>query len=214
MENKPATARDIERRLMEKRVDSLERMNRRLVAGMILIVVAFAAVLAWGWNELRPKRIISAEEFRVLDRAGRARAWLTLNADNDNAELAIFDGKSESPRLLMGAPGQKGPYMHIKDTEGKTRLSLSVDESGPRIGLADPEDKERLSVRLATGRPALVMNDPEGKQRAELFLDGGGPGLSFGFGKDANVLEMYGLRSGPVILMKDDQGNHLWAAPK
>lgn len=210
MEAKPPTTRDIERRLLEKRVEVLERRTTRLLVVLAVAMIAFAAVLGWGWYELSPKRIIVAEEFRLEDPSRRARAWLTLQ--DGSPSLKFFDNEYKS-RLEIRIQPAGVPYLEMSDASGKPRLILNVDENGPRIAMQDAQEGDKLLMRINRDRPSLSFNDSLGRERAEFFLDQTGPGMSFKTGLGKTLLEMYGLSSGPVILMKDEQGNHIWTAP-
>lgn len=210
MEAKPPTTREIERRLLEKRVEVLERRTTRLMAVFAVAVIAFAGVLGWGWYELRPKQIIGAEEFRLIDSAGRARAWLALQ--DGVPSLEFFDSEYKS-RLEMRIQSTGVPYMEMSDASGKPRLILNLDENGPRLAMQDAQEGDKLLLRINRDRPSLSFNDSLGRERAEFFLDQTGSGMSFKASGGKTLLEMYGLSSGPVILMKDEQGNHIWTAP-
>ncbi|MCE9590341.1 MAG: hypothetical protein K8S99_07440 [Planctomycetes bacterium] len=211
MESKPPTARDIERRLLEKRVETLERRHNRLLVLLALIVLAFGGVIGWGWSELRPKPIIGAEEFRLIDSAGSARAWLSLR--DDTPELVLFD-KDKTQRIVMSVSRKDGPFLRFNDEASKKRISMSVDRDGPVIGLSDEAEVSRALFRLTPDRPSVAFNDAAGKQRADLYVDTRGAGLVFTTDAGKTLLEIDGLRSGPQILMKDEQGNFLWTAPR
>jgi len=83
-------------------------------------------------------RVISAQEFRLVDSEGHTRAVLDLSDDG----LPYFQLKDEfnTDRVWIGISSETG--LAVSDVDGKTRLVLSVDEQG----------EPTLVVRDRTGR--------------------------------------------------------------
>ena len=80
--------------------------------------------------------VMSAEEFRLVDKDGKARAVLTFSAEGD-PYLALLD-KNQNQRVWLGL--SDNPGLAIKDhKESKTRALLSLDD--------------------ATGQPSLVLRN-------------------------------------------------------
>jgi hypothetical protein len=80
--------------------------------------------------------VLSAQEFRLVDKDGKPRAVLAFSAEGD-PYLALLDN-SETQRVWLGI--SSNPGFAIKDNkEGKTRALLSLDD--------------------ATGQPSLVMRN-------------------------------------------------------
>lgn len=80
--------------------------------------------------------VASAEEFRLVDKDGKARALLTFSAEGE-PYLALLD-KNQGQRIWLGL--SDNPGLAIKDhKESKTRALLSLDD--------------------ASGQPSLVLRN-------------------------------------------------------
>ncbi len=79
-------------------------------------------------------RSITAEEFRLVDVAGKVRATLAFTADGQPS-LSLKD-QNDVTRVWVGVAGETGAA--IRDVDGKTRAILSVDERGyPSLVMRD-----------------------------------------------------------------------------
>ena len=79
-------------------------------------------------------KVISAEEFRLVDTQGKPRALLAFSPDGE-PYLTMLD-RNDTRRVWLGLSEDSG--LAVNDVEGKTRLALSLD---------------------ATGEPSLVLQD-------------------------------------------------------
>ena len=70
--------------------------------------------------------IVSAKEFRLIDRQGHTRALLALSEEGQPF-LQMRD-EFETSRVWVGISTETGVAVH--DVDGKTRLVLSVDQDG------------------------------------------------------------------------------------
>jgi hypothetical protein len=95
-----------------------------IVGGAVgALVAAGPPVIAEDKSDVR---IISAEEFRLVDKAGKTRAMLSFSAEGE-PYLALLDGK-ESQRIWLGI--SSNPGLAIKDQkESKTRVLVSLDDT-------------------------------------------------------------------------------------
>ena len=124
------------------------------------------------------KRIIEAEEFRLVDQNGRIRAvfgvnessitgraagislrgphgheraWMGVNDDGE-AVLCFYDSTDIvdeiNPRIMLISEG-KGAALLIMDKDGKTLLRLRVLEEGGDILLYSPESRKPSKVITA-----------------------------------------------------------------
>lgn len=103
-------------------------------AAMTLLLVG-APVIAQEAAKQTPK-LITAEEFQLVDKEGRSRAVLAFSAEGE-PYLGLFDG-DHNQRVWLGLSANPG--LAIKDhKETKTRALLSLDD--------------------ATGQPSLVLRN-------------------------------------------------------
>jgi hypothetical protein len=70
--------------------------------------------------------VVSAKEFRLIDRHGHTRALLAFN-DDGQPFLQMRD-EFDTDRVWVGISRETG--VDVRDVDGKTRLVLSVDEKG------------------------------------------------------------------------------------
>lgn len=103
------------------RIEQLERQNQRMkLAG--LAVLSFLTVAFLVGQAVPKDRIVEAEKFVLKDKKGMERATLGLSKD--------------------GSVG-----LHLTDTDGKTRLKLSVLENySARLELLDPKERNRVEL--------------------------------------------------------------------
>ena len=80
----------------------------------------------------------------------------------------------------------------IVDERGKTRAVLMVNKAGTSFHLADERGEFRAGLSVVKEGPRLMFMDEQGVPRA---------GLS--------VAE----KTGPILLLGDEQGRHIWSAP-
>ncbi|OFW26814.1 MAG: hypothetical protein A3H27_05285 [Acidobacteria bacterium RIFCSPLOWO2_02_FULL_59_13] len=113
-----------------KRLESLERQNRRLKQIGASALVVIAALVLMGQTSAR--RTVEANEFILRDGAGGARARLFIEGPQDleSPTLALFDvGGTKRAELALsegGAPAVGGgfPRLQFFDDQGYQRLSL------------------------------------------------------------------------------------------
>jgi len=128
-------------RLIE-RLDKLERRHRKLQILMLLIVLAFGAVMLLGQappqvppNRTRPE----GGNVSQIPRESRVRAEgfvLTDSKGNERASLVTDEGGSV--------------FLVMFDKNGKPRADLQVNNYGPSLNFYDPDARTRLAVGSTT----------------------------------------------------------------
>jgi len=84
--------------------------------------------------------VVSAKEFRLIDRQGRTRAALSFN-DEGQPFLQMRD-EFETERVRVGISRETG--IDVRDVDGKTRLVLSVDDEGlPSLVVRDRKHRTK-----------------------------------------------------------------------
>jgi hypothetical protein len=123
---------------------------RRTVALSLLSSVVGGALSAWllvgapvvaEESPGQGTKIVSAEEFRLMDKQGRIRALLSFSADG-GPYLALID-QQETHRVWIGlTPLETG--VAVRDVDGATRLVLSVDPEGePSLVVRDRQRRSK-----------------------------------------------------------------------
>ncbi len=133
-----------------KRLEKVERQNRRMKVGGIIISLVASASLLMGQAMPKPTTV-EGEAFVVRDATGNQRAALHLTPDG-GAALSFFD------------------------LAGKIRAALRVDREGsPDLTLLDEAAKIRAILRVErAGLPGLVFFDQAGRARATLYVESEG----------------------------------------
>ena len=102
-----------------------------IAGAMTIYLLAGTPVIAQETSKPDGKTV-SAEEFRLVDKAGKVRATLAFSADGE-PYLALLDG-NEGQRVWLGISANPG--LAIKDSkETKTRVLLSLDDEGGQPSL-------------------------------------------------------------------------------
>lgn len=101
------------------------------VAGaMTMYLLAGAPVIAQETKS--DAKTVSAEEFRLVDKAGKVRAALAFSAEGE-PYLALLDS-AEGQRVWLGISANPG--LAIKDNkESKTRVMLTLDDAAGQPSL-------------------------------------------------------------------------------
>lgn len=125
---------------MVKRLDSLERENRRMKRTGVAALAGITAVVLMGQAiPSEVAKVVKAEQFVLRDSGGNSRAVLAVGPD--------------------GSVG-----LGLSDSHGTARAWLSLGPQGsPSFALFDKEAKPRATLRLwPDGVPRLALNDQGG----------------------------------------------------
>lgn len=129
------------------RLGRVEAQHRRFKYGVALTALLLAL---WSCAQMAQARRVSAEEFLLVDRAGRVRAVLGISS--------------------------QGPVLGFRDESGKGRAAFGIGSGdGPGMVLADETGKPRAELVVRNGQPTLALSDGAGTVRAELVLRPEGP---------------------------------------
>ncbi len=168
---------------LTRRLDRVERENRRLKQTGVVALAVIAAVVLMG--QAMPSKVVEAEQFVVRDASGKVHA--VLGTVNKRAvSLALID-KNGNPRVVLGVSpdGSSSLSFYDKDVNRRAVLGLRPDDS-PDLALLDKDRKLRARLSLNyEGSATLVFIDSGGKIGASLIRTR----LSF-FDKDGRVIWM------------------------
>lgn len=144
---------------VEARLDAIERQNRLLKRGLGLLVAVGGAVLLMG--QAAPK-IVSAEQFLLVDGAGKRRAEISLAGGA--ARLLLFD-KSKRVRLNLTVQGNGQPTMIFYDSAKRPRSMFSTKADGSQAWvLFDGKQRARATMAMRKdGSPLLFFTNKKGK---------------------------------------------------
>ncbi|MFQ5881799.1 MAG: hypothetical protein ACE5I9_04930 [Candidatus Methylomirabilales bacterium] len=132
---------DSKMEILVRRLDRVERENRRWKRVGTFVLAAIAAVALTG--QATPRNVakeVEAEKFLLRDTSGKTRAVLAMGAD-------------ESVGLSLS------------DKDGTARIWLSLGAGGsPVLALFDKTARPRATVRVwPDGLPHLALTDKDGK---------------------------------------------------
>ena len=84
--------------------------------------------------------VVSAKEFRLIDRQGHTRASLSFNEEGQ--PFLLMRDEFETERVRVGISRETG--IAVRDVDGKTRLVLSVDDEGlPSLVVRDRKHRTK-----------------------------------------------------------------------
>ena len=116
-------------------------------------------------NKVASQNVVTAEEFRLVDKEGKIlstwgmyaggpgivlfnksgqfRAVFSLTSPDEGPILTFADNKGNH-RAIVGLGSGKQPYVTLRDQTGNERISLSLDDDGdPYLALYDQAENER-----------------------------------------------------------------------
>jgi hypothetical protein len=143
------------------RLDRLERENFRLRVGVMVVVLAAAALMVMG--QAAPSG--TASKVRATANEVRARAFVLEDANgNVRGRLGVFASGS--------------PSLSLRDHHGNVRLLVGVSDEGlPMIGWTDGMNGIPLIISITSDGPVVTMKDKNGKSRVRLNVGADGPRL-------------------------------------
>lgn len=219
---------------LTKRLDRLERENRRFKkAGMATLAVITAVVLMGQATAKKAINIFMSEEFVLRDTSGKIRGVLSVVEDEpyltlydkdkkirfavraaaDKVSLVVKGKDQKSGVRLTVAGGSTKLLINDKDGNPRTEIGLKSDGS-PFLRLYDKGRKLRAGLGVGgDGSVVLLLADKE-KGHAELTVQRGGlPRLRF---VDKDVKGHIGLSRtdlGVALLLADKDGKAVWSLP-
>lgn len=180
--------------------------HRHLYILFIVFALIICQSISYAGSKNDPNKIVSANEFRLVDKNGNIRAALMFEDNNPVLTFVDLDGK---PLAYMALVGQY-PLFVMKDKNLTPRLMISLDTQGfPGIYLLKNRNKPILALQLGKdNQPTLIMRG-ENDQPALLagVLNGS---ASIGFLKGPRDLGLaLGLNKHgePTMFFRDSSGN-------
>jgi hypothetical protein len=178
-----------------ERLEKLERQNRRLKRGGIIVVL-----LALGWvvmSQARRSRTIEAQEFDLKDAQGRLRASLAVNGDF--TDLSLFSENAEEAARLTGS--EHGAELHLWGP-GHAFATLDVADSAGS-GLHLHHANSWAGVLAAQDSADLTLSTPEAQDSKSVI---GVSRQAYRVGADASFTTLGVDQDGPYVDLKDQKG--------
>ena len=125
--------------------------------------VDWDAIRDEGPKVTRDRKIIEAQEFRVVDKNGKECISLTEIAGFPH--IALFD-ENEKERISL-VVRQRGTGVTIRDKYEKVRISLAEFNDNPYIYIRDKYEKPRIRLGESDGDPSIIILDAN-RERAVL----------------------------------------------
>jgi hypothetical protein len=117
---------------LERRIERLERQNRRYRLGGAILILASAAALCIGMSA--PRKTLETDLLLIKDANGTTR--MILGMADDGPAITMLDEKGKL-RANIGVTS-KGPEFDFLDASETPRLSMSIDDKQvPRLNLLD-----------------------------------------------------------------------------
>lgn len=150
-------------------------MNRRQF-GILIMTTLFAGMMGGALSNLvfmnsgvsaeeteQAKKVVTAEEFRLVTKDGQPRATLLLW----NGELPALTLADESchNRVFLGVFNEAQPALILNDKGCRQRAALDLQPDGlPSLTLRDKQDVPRARLRvLLDGSPTLTLFNENGQ---------------------------------------------------
>lgn len=201
---------------LRERLDRLERDNRRLKRVGVVIGVLLMAAL--GMGQTPGKRVITANEFVLIDGKGEHR--MVLAVKEEQPAFALYDGHGQR-RALLTLDKDGRPAFALADANGEARLSLGLRHGGePRLSLLDATGHLQLGLGMVIGEPHFWMCDADREVRVRLLLSAGKPELTM-YGaegrahvwikadNDGSVIDLGGAAGEQQVILSATGGGHL-----
>lgn len=110
-----------------------------------------------------PQRVVTAQEFRLVDQNGNDRATLETNTYG-MPQLMLWDQRQQ-PRAVLALQGDGSPQFDLLGPDGRAHLTMTILADGsPIVTLLDEGSQPRATLALAEdGKPQLELYNAEGK---------------------------------------------------
>jgi hypothetical protein len=139
-----------------KRMDKLERQNRRLKFGGFVILGALSAVVLMG-QAAPAAKVIEAQKFVLKDADGNVRGWFGAYAAG--SELILGNAKKQPQMRLMAS--EDGSDLHFFGSRNGG-MTLSVNSGNPKIAIAGADGNGGVAIRFSEAGPSVTVNDRAG----------------------------------------------------
>jgi hypothetical protein len=150
------TTSNSEVRAICKRVERLERENRKLRWCALILLLGVSSVILMG--QAKPgNRIVEAQKFVLKDEKGKIRGWMgpygtgsEIMLGNDNAQPMM--------RLLVSTDAGN---LHFYGSH-KGGMTLAVDSGDPSLSIVGADGSGGAAIGFSKDGPAFTVSDGTG----------------------------------------------------
>jgi hypothetical protein len=198
-----------------------------IVAGLIGGAVAswtFVGQPVFAQNQPQDKKVITAEQFRVVDKNGNKRAVLGVRSDG-STYLTLYEIKNKE-RISLGVMAKGYPILTFKDADEKYRIALAHEDGvGSNFLFADENSISRVlidqglngngglylngkdstlaSLKIKKNVPELRLASQDGVSHADFTIFNGMPLMRFFADKKQHIAFGLGDDSEPLLQFTD-----------
>jgi hypothetical protein len=214
--------------LLKRRIDCLERGNRRLRRCGLFAFLGVGLLFVMGQTSpgVVPE-VIEAKRFVVKDASGRNLA--ALGTDRDGAPLLVLTNLDGGLGATLEVTAARRPALTLYDRAGNSRALMSVDSEGsPSLSLNDKTGTPRVGLAVATqGSGGLVLYGDKNTARASLglgtswspylvFMDDGGAirtALGHADALPPALTKTFRVADYSMMVL-NEKGGMIWSAPQ
>lgn len=142
-----------------RRLERLERTNRRWQHGMGLVAVCFGLVVLLGAVPSKKAQVpeeVRAKRFVLVDNTDKA--WAELATISENQPQLVLSDEAGRPRLTLSLSPYGEPVLSFADAAGKRRIALRLDLYGILLRFSDDAGNLRAALTVpAEGEPELEL---------------------------------------------------------
>jgi hypothetical protein len=150
----------------------------------------------------RPRKIVVAQEFHLVNANGASRALLYVDPKSDQPILCLYDKDSNESRVELAISPEGDPALDLFDRDGRKRMSLGLWEDDPTVSLYDSEHEyPRVSLIAIDGHTAQVCLSDGEYVDVRLFAG-------------RNSIETPAAQAGIVLRDNKDGSERCWLIPQ
>lgn len=114
------------------------------------------------------KKIVTANEFQLVDAEGRVRG--IFSAGESGVEFSMMD-KNNKTNLKMMIDNEGLSFLKMFDAESETeKIDISVDSKGTHLFLAGEGKQQSYLFLKKDGASGVVLVDKAGSRKAQVLL--------------------------------------------
>lgn len=134
-----------------------------LLLGTLLLAGDAALRYGRAQQEPGPPKVLTAQEFRLVDKDGKTRAALAVKADGSPG-LLLYDGDGKV-RAALRVRSDGSAALSLHDPDGSNRAALDTQSNGSAsLTLTNKSGKGGVGLAvLPDGKAGISVTDKEGK---------------------------------------------------
>jgi hypothetical protein len=157
-----------------ERLARIERQNRRMKRGLVMLALVCGSILFVGYTSLEEQlqgvknlhvTQLDVNQIAVRDASGQLRAWFGIA---DNETKILFYDENGRQRAGLGLTSKYEPALGIFDGNNNTRIVLGMVEGWPGLVMRDPQGQKRVALHSREDWATLTFFDRREKKRASI----------------------------------------------